>query len=316
MCDSKIINSKCVCNNHFINSNKIVVSLVPCEHLVHLDCIDNLVKCPICNTNIIKHVNLKDYENDYKCTQQCIDILSVTAEKIHNTDMGNCLLSLPNLLEIAPRFIFAKTQNDYRHVISSILSLINYSVKIKGLKKIQNLEKKIFISNHVGNIDTFILYYFLKCGFLAAAGQKESPMSVTENVIPVVYVKRGQKSNTVKKIKDFVDKHGSICIFPEGTVSRMGTLLRFRSGAFNIGYPIYPVILKYKDYSFACSGCDILQVALQYCSHTNTKMEIEVEILDPIYPPFNKNTPEQIRQKMASNGNFVMSRVMANDIKD
>lgn len=313
MYDTKIINSKCICNNQFINSNKIVVSMCPCEHLVHLDCLGKY--CPFCETNVIKCVKVEDYKNDYKCIQQCIDILSVTADKKHNISIVNCLSHIPNFFDVVPKFIFAKTKDDYHNMIASMLSTVNYSIKIKGLNKTQNLEKKIFIANHCGNFDAIILYYFLNCGFLASVQNKAMFDNVT-NIVPLVYIKRGEKQNTVKIMRDFVDKHGSICIFPEGSYAGFGTLMRFRSGAFKIGYPIYPIVLKYKNSRFACNRCDVLQVALQYGSHDGAELELEIEILDPVYPPFNKHTPEHIREKMANSGNFVLSRVLANDIKD
>lgn len=311
MYDTKIINSKCICNNQFIISDKIVVSMCPCEHLIHLDCISK--HCPFCKATVTKYVKLGDHKNDYKCTQQCIDILSVTADKKRNTNIVNCLSHIPNFFDIATKFIFAKTNDDYHNMISSMLSMVNYSIKIKGLSKIQNSDKKIFIANHCGHLDAVLLYYFLKCGFLATIHNKATFDNIP-NIVPIVYIKRGEKQNTVKTMKDFVDKHGSICIFPEGAYSGFGTMFRFRSGAFKIGYPIYPIVLKYKNSRFACDRCDVLQVALQYSSHNYAEMEIE--ILDPVYPPFNNHTPEQIRTKMANNGNFVLSRVLANDIKD
>lgn len=313
MYDTKIINSKCICNNQFINSNKVIVSLCPCEHLIHFDCIGVNQTCPLCKARITKCVKFEDHKTDCKYMQQSIDILSVTAEKKSNPNIFSCLSRVPNLFDIGSKLMFAKTKSDFQYIISSILSLANYSIKIKGLNKIQNSEKKVFIANHVGNFDAIILYYFLNCGFLASV-QNRALWANVGNIIPLVYIKRGEKQNTVKTMKDFIDKHGSICIFPEGTYARVGTLMRFRSGAFKIGYPIYPIVLKYKNFSFACNRCDVLYVALQYGSLDNVEMEIE--ILDPIYPPFSPNTPETIRKQMAESGNLVLSRVMANDLKD
>ena len=54
-------------------------------------------------------------------------------------------------------------------------------------------------------------------------------------------------SKKVDEMRKFVDKHGSICIFPEGVMKHPDTLIRFRSGAFKIDRPIYAVSIRHND---------------------------------------------------------------------
>jgi 1-acyl-sn-glycerol-3-phosphate acyltransferase len=311
MCDTKIINSKCACGVQLIDLPE-VISICPCEHMVHLECLGKNKYCPFCKIKITKIVKLNDYKKDPKYTQQCIDILSMTTSNGNNYNIFSVLLKTPNLADIAIKFCLAKNRQDYELILKSIFSISISTIKTKGLNKILNPEKKIFISNHNGFFDGHILYYFLKCGFLANITSKPYIPDMGADM-PIVFVKRGEKQNTTSKIKKCIDDHGSICIFPEGTVSKIGTLCRFRSGAFKIGYPIYPIVLKFNNPNLYCDSCTPLQRMLIFCSN---ETEVELNVLDPVYPPFNKNTSEIVRTKMAECGGFVMSRVLANDIKD
>jgi 1-acyl-sn-glycerol-3-phosphate acyltransferase len=185
------------------------------------------------------------------------------------------------------------------------------TLKIKGLNKIKNLEKKVFVSNHVGYFDAIVLYYILGCGFLSSNGIKEDPFfSNIENIIPVLLVRRGTNQNTVNRMKQFVSDYGSICLFPEGMFSYPGTIARFRSGAFKINEPIYPIVLKYNKYIL---DADAKTFAMKVGS--NIGETIEITFLDPFYPPFDDKTPEIVRMAMAKNG-LLLTRVLGNDYID
>lgn len=315
MCDSKILNIYCSCDKYLIDSSDEIVSLYPCEHLIHLNCIPKQKYCTHCNTKIIKIIKLNDYKSNINYTQQSIDIFSVTKQRISNNkiDIFNAILRIPEMTSIATKLCLSKTKMDYKKTLESIFLMTNVTIKVNGLNKIQNSEKKVFISNHVAHLDPLFLYYVLECGFLSS--EKTKPIiSFFYKEIPVIYVKRGHKQNLVKLMKEFVDKYGSICIFPEGTISKLGVIYRFKSGAFNIGYPIYPVVLKYNNMNFMPETSDIIKLFLHFGSVKNSI--IEITFLDPVYPPFDKKTSEQIRNNMANSGNFLLSRIMANNIKD
>ena len=70
------------------------------------------------------------------------------------------------------------------------------------------------------------------------------------DIVPLLIIKRGKNANTVKKMKNYVRKHGSICLFPEGIITHPDTIIQFRTGAFNIGEPILPVVIKYNPAIF------------------------------------------------------------------
>ncbi len=89
------------------------------------------------------------------------------------------------------------------------------------------------------------------------------------------------------------------------------TIIRFRTGAFHIGFPVYPIVLKYNNIIADSSiGTFIFKLA------SGNKTIVDMEILDPFYPPFDDNKIELVRFAMAKAGNMAMSRVSNRDIID
>jgi 1-acyl-sn-glycerol-3-phosphate acyltransferase len=129
--------------------------------------------------------------------------------------------------------------------------------------------------------------------------------------MPLLFIKRGKSNNVVKKIKEYVQKNGSLCLFPEGMLSHPNTLIKFRTGAFYTDLPIYPVVIKYKNKIFELNDFNYILKLLSYQS-----IDIDVIILKPFYPPFNNNKIELVRKEMAKAGNLLLSRVSNRDIKD
>lgn len=312
MKDIKTLNSVCCCKKNLFSVNSNVIMLEPCEHLMHEKCVSNINICPLCNTKITDITKINDYKKNPKLIQKCIDILSVSySGNIPQINYFDVLLNIPTGIHISSRFSSVKNTNDIIKLCEDLFAIGNLTIKVTGLNKIKNNDKKIFVANHISMIDSFVLYYVLRTGFLATSSIKNHYfMKNVYKHIPLLLVQRGVKQGMVKKMKEFLNKHGSICIFPEGTLSFPGTVARFRSGAFNIGEPIYPIMLKYNDYLIAT---DVKLFCLNLFS--NISGTIEIKILDPIYPPFNKDTPEYVRKQMEKNG-FLLSRVSSKDCID
>ena len=311
MKDTKIINSTCICKHRLNSIDCEIIMMEPCEHLIHIDCLKSRAKCPFCKLTIIGFTTLR-INNNKILTQKEIDILSTSSvNNLINKNNFNIFTNVPYFLYIASKIQFAKSSSDIKNICESIFSMANIALKVNNKSKTYNNDKKVFISNHVGYLDAIILYYLLECGFLGASSVKNDIVfgSLT-NIVPTVFVSRGTKQNTVNAMKEFVKKHGSICLFPEGMFSYPGTLSRFRTGAFQINEPIYPIILKYSN---GLLDSNIKNLALKLGSNNNES--IEVTFLDPIYPPFNSNTPEIVRDIMAKN-NLLLSRVLGNDYYD
>jgi 1-acyl-sn-glycerol-3-phosphate acyltransferase len=311
MNDNKIINSVCICKNQLNSTGNEVIMLDPCEHLIHIGCWNNNKYCPTCNIKITKIIKFEDFKKNSNLNQKCIDILSVTpVGTVSNVYPFEAISNTLNYANILCKIFLIKNQTDVKQICTSLFSMMGLTIKVKGLDKIKNLDKKVFIANHTGYLDGTILYYILNCGFLATSTLKNDP--IFKNIIgtvPLLLIQRGHKQNMVEQMKKFVHQHGSICIFPEGTFSYPGTLSRFRTGAFKIDQPIYPIVIKYSK----IMDDDMFNFLLKLGS--NLDEVVEITFLDPIYPPFNDNTPELVRYEMSKHG-LMLSRVAGKDIKD
>jgi 1-acyl-sn-glycerol-3-phosphate acyltransferase len=112
-------------------------------------------------------------------------------------------------------------------------------------------------------------------------------------------------------MKKFIKSHGSICLFPEGAMTHPETIIKFRTGAFHLGYPIYPIVIRYES---PMTDFDITNHALKLISQKKTV--IYMDILGPYYPPFSKDDIENIRKDMAKVGNMLLSRVSSKDVSE
>ncbi|XMB66558.1 lysophospholipid acyltransferase family protein [Mycoplasmatota bacterium zrk1] len=186
------------------------------------------------------------------------------------------------------RLITKNKPYNHPEVRSSVRLFSKVIIKLSRVKYTflgkEKLPKDNFLlySNHQLHTDPFILLYELYDKDLGGFAKAEL------NKIPVIrswMIRRGilmldRKNNRngaetmIKAIKQA--KNGQpIFIFPEGTRSRKGELLDFKSGAFKLAMkskkPIYPVVFKnFYKHSF-------LHIKRINC---------EVRILDPI--PYNE----------------------------
>ena len=112
-------------------------------------------------------------------------------------------------------------------------------------------------------------------------------------------------------MRKIVDTKGSICIFPEGMMKHPDALIKFRTGAFNIGRPVFAIVIRYNDIVTDGYINNFL-----YKLGTKKDLYIEVHFMGPYYPPFDNSAIEKIRTDMARCGKMCISRVSNRDIVD
>jgi 1-acyl-sn-glycerol-3-phosphate acyltransferase len=321
----KIINSRCSCDIGLRWKKLPMVMLEPCEHILHQKCINNIKdsKCPFCDTtikSISSFEKIKRNKNKNALSyQKYVDMISVTYfDDMSTVNYG--LLLLPNaidsigIMSTIP-FLPSLTDNSGQYLARDLLCLINAKIIVNGMqnyKKNNKNEPKVYIANHTTHIDIAVMKTLFDCGFLTSSYIKESLFGrLIFNTCPLLVIKRGSSINTVEQMKKFVENNGSICLFPEGTILHPETLGRFRSGAFYIGYPICPVVIRYDPPIFDFN----IDVFMQKIMSTEN-ITIYVDILPEEKPPFDDNRIEEIRKKMAKVGNLGLSRVSNRDDKD
>lgn len=312
---NKTINSVCCCKtvlNYWKDHEVIMLS--PCEHLIHKQCFNekNTDKCPYCDQKVTSIIRADSYKNNPNLYQQCVDILAMTnIDDTVDVNYDKAIFNLPRIASLAARIPFTKGFENGRALCGDVLRLSNLKIKVKGLKKIKD-EPKIFVVNHTSYLDFCIIYYVLKLGFLATSSIVKNPITRSMvSIIPTLLIEIGKKggSDTVNRMKEYVENTGPLCIFPEGMITHPATIGKFRTGAFMVGVPIYPVVLNYKN---RILDLGLMEFCLKYGSGYSEV--VEMQILDPFYPPFDDEKIELVRKAMADAGNFHLSRVSNKDI--
>lgn len=311
----KKINSTCYCKATLPHLKCSLIMFLPCEHIIHYPCYNNTKKCNICMKKIDSTFQLSDYDNIKKKSdyiQRYIDILSMTNfDYLSTYDVKTVVKNIPNVSYIVGNIPFLKGYDDGFWLSEQVLSLNDVKIKIKGLEKL-NDKPKIFIANHTCYFDFFVIYNILKTGFLSSSIIKKTQIGQQLcNVVPLLLIERGVTTNTVDRIKEYVEQEGSICLFPEGMLTHPNTIIRFRTGAFNAGHQVYAIVIKY-DYPIA----DVSVSNFIYKLLSSHKVNIKVKIIGPYNPPFTEENIENIRKDMANAGHMFLSRVSNKDIVD
>ena len=314
----KIINSVCICTKR-LSYKKGLVVILPCQHLIHSICckyINNL-KCPYCNKNI-KNIrthseiyNIAKETGDKMYRQIYIDMTTVKNISIKPINWVPLLKGSIGLLDDIGMLFASDNINGLNKVVLNLLNNCNINIIVKNKHKIIP-DKKIIIANHCNIIDSMMIYHVFRCGFLSSTALKETWMGKKiYDIFPIVSIKRNTSINTIEKIKNYIKDKGDICIFPEGLITHPKTLIRFRTGAFNLGYPVQPVVVSFDPYIHDNDAANFIMKL-----YSLDKITVTMKILDPVYPPFTNYDIEKIRNDMAMTNDMALSRISNRDIVD
>lgn len=342
------INTYCKCGDYFRDEHE-VVGLLPCQHVMHLFCYEKYLKdwsiknfqkknngkmkCKICNEEINDVIyedmfNKKSIKSKYE--QLMIDINTIKLnENETKLNMSNMLIAVIKLTSILNKLLNSKTKEDIISTTESLMSCTNIRLKIidnteKNRIKITNnhvewLDEKInkskiaIVANHSTYLDSVIIFYLFRCGFLTSDFINSADIGkIVANKLKLLVIKRGVDTNTVEKMKEYLNNDiDRIGVFPEGSLTNNDSIIRFRTGAFHLGVPICPVVIKFNKMIF---DRDITNYFFKLM--TQDKIEIEVYISDLIYPPFSPEKIEKVRKFMAKVGGMNLSRATNKFAKD
>jgi 1-acyl-sn-glycerol-3-phosphate acyltransferase len=330
--DNCIVNHVCHCNNFFYNKDKIVI-LLPCNHLIHERCISNHIlnnkkNCPICDV-IFTKILLESKLLNSRYYQNKIDLKSIRLnENLSHINYFSLPISTIKFTSILNKLLTAQTQDEIYSFIEYFFRLFNFKINlidntknnpiifknniVKWKNKVDEDSNIVIISNHTNYLDSIVLMYLFKAGFVASDFINKSDLG--KNIINkcnLLVFKRGKDTNMVEKIKEYLNINKRIVIFPEGGMSNNETLFRFRTGAFYTGGVICPVIIKYNPFVWDDNfKKNIFKVISQ------DEINIDVYINDLFYPPFTNDKIEEVRNYMAEIGNLEKSRVSNKFYKD
>ena len=166
-------------------------------------------------------------------------------------------------------------------------------------------QKMVIISNHGHYIDSFIIYYLFRCGFVSSDFILHTDIGkLIATKLKLLIFKRGVDVNMVSKIKEYLNESKRIAMYPEGALVNNNNLIKFRTGAFYVNEIICPIVIKYDNVIY---DDDFKQMLLKVISQP--EIVVNVYINDFHYPPFNDEKINSIRDQMALIGKFSKSNV-------
>lgn len=344
--ENTIVNYSCFCSKCFFTNEKILY-ILPCCHIVHENCFNNYIlkcqyknfdlktsnlkislACPQCNNSIKTVLTEYKINSKKKYNQYKIDIKSI---RLDNSSVINYMilpLGIIKFTSMVNKLILVNTQKDLLSTIEYILTSLNIKIniidntknnpieivnnKITWKNEEDNNKKLVIISNHAHYIDSIIIYYLFRCGFVSSDFINQTDIGrIIATKLKLLIFRRGIDTNMVEKIKEYLCEQKRIVIYPEGAITNNETMLRFRTGAFYVGETICPVVIKYDKVIY---DDDFKKMLLKII--TQNEINVTVYIGDFFNPPFDEGEIEKIRNYMISVGKFEKSRVSNKSIKE
>jgi 1-acyl-sn-glycerol-3-phosphate acyltransferase len=326
------INNMCFCKNYFSYNKEKIALLLPCSHFVHEKCINDryysyilknrkTTECPICEKNVDEIIPESKIMSNKKLIQYKIDINSVKLNDNGDLNYFNLPFAILKLNSFMNKLIISETENDLLDTLEIFIRTANIKIniidnthnnpikfinnKIIWSKKKDNEINKVLISNHSHYLDSFILYYLFKSGFVTSEFINKTDIGrIIASKCKLLIFDRKKDTNMVEKIKSYLKEKHIITIYPEGAQSNPNTLLKFRTGAFYTDAPICPIVIKYNPFIW---DDNIKNLILKLM--TQQKIEIDVIINDLVFPPFDNDKIDMVRNFIANVGDINLSRV-------
>jgi hypothetical protein len=346
-----IVNYNCFCSKVFFSGEKLLY-ILPCCHIIHEKCFNNYIlkhqykklfggqkdnlnidntdflKCPFCKNNISTVLTEYKINSKKKYYQYKIDIKSIKLDNSASINYMILPLGIIKVTSFMNKLIVANTERDLLNTIEYIFSSCNFKIniidntsknpiiiknnKINWKNKKDNDSKLIIISNHSHYVDSIIMYYLFRCGFVSSDFINQTDIGkIIATKLKLLIFKRGVDTNMVEKIKEYLNEQKRIAIYPEGAFANNETMIRFRTGAFYVGENICPIVIKYNKVIY---DDDFKQML--YKLITQNEIVANVYINDFFYPPFDNQKIEQVRDYMSKVGGFAKSRVSNKTIKE
>jgi 1-acyl-sn-glycerol-3-phosphate acyltransferase len=287
-------------------------------------CLNNAVdenkrfKCLMCN-DLISY--LQNDINLEKTSQIWTDVYAIKNIKKRKNLMDYCrlvsrvtrLVILAGYLKV--KYIFHKPKfADAANASARIMKIFNATVTLKGLEKYDGTQQ-VFIFNHNHMSDPFLLGCLCTIGLpefstLTSIRAQSNWMTRTLSKGAKLFViQRGKTKDTIASLKKSIDNGENIALFPQGIMTNNSIISKFRSGAFQIGAKIMPIVIKHQTETSSQQTIDFL---------CQKNIIVEVEILDSFDPAeheiVTKEDIESVRIRMAEAGNFKLSRLCNRDV--
>lgn len=160
------------------------------------------------------------------------------------TVIGGCLLGGERWFAYYPGMIWAR--------LTCYLALC--PVRVRGGEHIRRGQSYVFVSNHQGAFDIFLIYGFLgvPTKWVMKAGIARIPfVGAACRAAGFIFVDSTTSKAAARSVVDAVHclEHGdSVIVFPEGSRTYDGRMIRFRKGAYQMAterqLPLIPITLN------------------------------------------------------------------------
>lgn len=160
------------------------------------------------------------------------------------TTIVGCLLGGERIFAYYPGMIWSR--------LTCYLALC--PVSVKGREHIDGKQSRIFAANHQGAFDIFLIYGFLgvPVKWVMKSGIGKIPLvGAACRAAGFVFVDNSTPSATRRSIAEAeksLSRGASIAIFPEGSRTYDGKMIRFRKGAYQMAIdrrlPVVPITLN------------------------------------------------------------------------
>jgi len=184
----------------------------------------------------------------------------------------------------------------------SIIFILGVKINRNELPKNKNF---ILMPNHRSYIDIFIVACLTPAAMVAKAEIKKWPfIKLGGKITNTVFVERSEISSlitTMNKIKESINQHIPVILFPEGTTYKGPLTKPFKNGSFKIAadsqMPVIPMAIHYRDVDDAWVDKDT------FIGHVFRQMgkpisKVYIRYGNPIsysdYKTLQKETKEQI----------------------
>jgi len=164
-------------------------------------------------------------------------------------------------------------------------------VKVEGKEKIDRKQSYIFIANHQGAYDVFLVFGYIgqSIKWVMKQSLRKIPLvGIACEVAGHIFVDNSSPqaaAKTVKQAEEKLRNGASVAICPEGSRTRTGKMGAFKKGAFqlalNLKLPIVPITIN--------GSYDVMPVN----SFLINPHKMEIIIHDPVY--IDDDRPENLR---------------------
>lgn len=137
---------------------------------------------------------------------------------------------------------FEERFNAGKKMSSIVLRMANVNLKVSGTEHVNKTETYLFVGNHQGSLDPFIILFALPYPSSAVAKKELQTMPVIKDwfsLLDGIGFDRNSLRDGVRMMKVVNERlltGQSIVIFPEGTRSNSNQMLPFKAGAIKAAY--------------------------------------------------------------------------------